>query len=303
MSVNDPDSSEMLMAVHDVANRRKMELFWIGFLQGALSSGRVSSLERDALEAEARNFSSVFGDRDAYDLAEDLTSKCTAKNGDLSVQLRDMVSWVRQRHVEIVSDLEKDRVNEFLGFCGGVICDGLVHANEAEQMLRMLDDETLGQRPEFRQLATVLREALADAVLSDDEAEDIRDWIARLVGDGYALTGLPALGQAARLPEMITAHDEISFVETRFVITGPLSYGTRSKIKHDTSQVGAEVASSVSKKVHYVVVAYEASKHWRMTHYGGKIEKALTLYESGHPIRFVEEMAFERALIAALERR
>ena len=50
-------------------------LYWIGFLDGALSSGHIETGEGDALVAEATKFAEFFNDPDASDLAEDIRAE------------------------------------------------------------------------------------------------------------------------------------------------------------------------------------------------------------------------------------
>jgi hypothetical protein len=77
MSLSDRAQPRVLAPAVDVdqfqkgANDRKRDVYWIGFLQGALSSNRIESGEEDAILAEADKFVEFFEDPDAADLAED----------------------------------------------------------------------------------------------------------------------------------------------------------------------------------------------------------------------------------------
>lgn len=64
---------ETLRRIHYQANKRKTELYWLGFLQGARASGRIEHAEIGAIKAEAENFQRFFNDPDARDLVEDIT--------------------------------------------------------------------------------------------------------------------------------------------------------------------------------------------------------------------------------------
>ena len=78
MSLSDRAQPRVLAPAVDVdqlqkgANDRKREVYWIGFLQGALSSNRIESGEEYAILAEADKFVEFFEDPDAADLAEDI---------------------------------------------------------------------------------------------------------------------------------------------------------------------------------------------------------------------------------------
>ena len=53
----------------------------------------------------------------------------------------------------------------------------------------------------------------------------------------------------------------------------------------------------VTDETDYVVVSNTASRHWKTTHYGTKIEAALKKIEAGHAMRFVAEHALASALV------
>lgn len=73
--------------VHRAANNRKRTVYWIGLLEGALSSGRIEDGEEMALFAEAKKFADFFNDPDASDLAEDISAKCFSCERDMMEQL------------------------------------------------------------------------------------------------------------------------------------------------------------------------------------------------------------------------
>src|SRR5690606_35953225 len=109
----------------------KQGMYWIGFLEGALSSGRIERAELPALEAEARTFADFFDDPDARDVAEDIAHVHAEESNDLYEQISDVIDAQRVivcREEELTA---KDRLNEFLGFCAGIVCDGRVLEREA----------------------------------------------------------------------------------------------------------------------------------------------------------------------------
>lgn len=283
--------------IHKLENDRKRELYWIGFLDGALASRAIELGEEEAILAEADKFVEFFEDLDAADLAEDLRARCFSGQNDLMQALVDVVSDKRSEVIATKPYSERDEVNEFLGFCAGVVCDGKVLESEAEAMLsRFRNSNVLPSSVVFRDLWRALEAALADGILDEEEAEELREWIARLVGDGYADTGVTNIGNVAKLDEPITDPAEIQLEDRCFVLTGPMRMGPRKFIVSEIERCGGAVASSVSRKVHYVVVSSNASKNWRTTHFGTKIEKAKDLIAEGYQLRFVTESALEKAI-------
>jgi len=279
------------------ANDRKREVYWIGFLQGALSSNRIESGEEDAILAEADKFVEFFEDPDAADLAEDIRARCFSGQNDFMTALENVIKEKRSEIQSAAPYSERDEVNEFLGFCAGIVCDGVILKAEAEAMLsRFHDSMVLSSSVVFRDLWRALEAALADKILTKEESEEVRAWIALLVGDGYVDTGIPNIGNTAELDEPIRDAAQITLKGACVVLTGPMRMGTRDFIIAEIEGCGGEVGKTTTRKTDYVVVSSTASKNWRTTHFGTKIERAKELIVEGYKLRFVTEAALEAAI-------
>lgn len=148
----------------------------------------------------------------------------------------------------------------------------------------------------FRSLKRAVFSALRDKFLSEEETEEVREWISHLVSGGFIDTGLPNIGSVAKLDRFINDPGEIEFEGSIFVLTGPMKIGPRSFIESEIQSVGGIPKSGVSKKTRYVVVSIEASRHWSKTHFGTKIDRAQELIGEGENIRFVSEVILARAI-------
>jgi hypothetical protein len=93
--------------------------------------------------------------------------------------------------------------------------------------------------------------------------------------------------------------DQICLEGSVFVLTGPMSMGPRSFIVSEIESAGGFCGSSTTKKTDYVVISSTASRHWRTTHFGTKIEKARKLIEEGQKLRFLSEITLEKAILRA----
>ncbi|WP_425331304.1 BRCT domain-containing protein [Paracoccus ravus] len=85
---------------------------------------------------------------------------------------------------------------------------------------------------------------------------------------------------------------------SHFVLTGPMKMGPRSFIKMEIERVGGIFDPRTTKRTDYLVVSSSASKHWRTTHFGTKIERGMELIQEGHRLRFVSENALVAAISA-----
>jgi NAD-dependent DNA ligase len=293
----DREADEKSNSFRKSANDRKRIVYWIGFLSGALSSSRIEEGEKVSLLAEADKFREFFGDPDAYDLAEDLRSRTFSSEQDLMSQLADIIAAKRSEISEVASYSETDEMNEFLGFCAGIICDGVILESEAWAILnRFRGSQVLMKAAPFAQLRRAVEGAMEDEVLTAEEAQDIQEWVAQLVGDGFIDTGIPNIGSVARLDDPITDPKDIRLEGSCFVLTGPMKMGPRLFIASEIERVGGVFELRTTQRTDYLVVSSNASRHWRTTHFGTKIERAKELIEEGHKLRFVSEDALAKAI-------
>lgn len=301
MSIYEPESAAVNF-IHADRNRRKRSIYWLGFLEGTLASKQIERLEIQALEAEAKCFAEIFGDCDASDLVQDIRSihLGASDSEDLYAQVNNIIAAYREELFRFSAPDATDEVNQFLGNCAGAICDSVILQREAEFLIdRFTQYPSLQQSPVLRKLEDHLNRCMHDGFLSADESESIREWVARLVGDGYKLTGLASFATAPSLPNLLNDHSLIDFDQRNFVITGPLKVAPRHEIEAMLVDRGAAMPKSVSKKVDYLVVAMTPSLNWKHTHFGTKIEYALELIEKGAKIQIVSEPAFTQAIVSA----
>jgi len=99
-------------AFNKSASTLKRVVYWIGFLDGALSSHRI---EEDAILAEAGKFAEFFNDPDASDLIEDIQAKCFSSEADFVGQLKQVIDAKRTELGSGSTSSETDEMNEFLG--------------------------------------------------------------------------------------------------------------------------------------------------------------------------------------------
>lgn len=170
----------------------------MGFLEGVLASGSIESLETASIRAEAEQFLRLFGDEDAADLIQDLDSAYTDFHNEIFGVISGIVDY-RSKAFAAECDA-KDTCNRFFGFCAGIACDGRLKVKEVEKLIgRIGRAPVLEEDPRIVSFRSVALEAVTDGHLSPEEEEDIGEWIARLVGDSCADTGIATYGIRPRL--------------------------------------------------------------------------------------------------------
>lgn len=137
-----------------------------------------------------------------------------------------------------------------------------------------------------------VNDVLADGVITSEERSHLADTLLKLVGgtldelaESQHVTGL-ALDNVA----------EIEVQERLFCFTGDFVFGPRSTCEQFVIRRGGLTSSSVTKKLHYLVVGGLGSAEWKHGSFGTKIEKAIELRQSGVPIKILHEDTWASSL-------
>ncbi|RAZ81748.1 DUF4011 domain-containing protein [Cereibacter johrii] len=282
--------------VNRSATTRKRALYWLGFLEGIAASDGIEMGEPQALLHEAREADRFFAIEGEESLANGLELALQLENNEM---MAGMVRHAEQVRCALGHDAhsEKDSMNTFLGFCAGIVCDGRITTEEARKIRnRMHADPTLAAAPIFKDLRWAVDGALADDVLDGREEEELREWLAALVTDGHADTGVANIGGVTAPTDPIVDPGSLAFTGKSYVLTGKMSIGPRSFIGEELARRGAVLDPRVTERTDFVVVSTTASRHWKTTHFGTKIEAAREKITAGHPMRFVTEHALAKAL-------
>jgi hypothetical protein len=130
-----------------------------------------------------------------------------------------------------------------------------------------------------------VKSVLADGVISDEER-------AHLVGTLNDLLGKHPGSLAKKRHVTELAYDDVDqviFEGRRFCLTGDFVFAPRSFCEAEILKRGGLPCSSISSKLHYVVVGSLGSPEWKFGSWGTKIDKAMDLRQRGVPIVIVRE--------------
>lgn len=184
---------------------------------------------------------------------------------------------------------EDRTVDELVGLCRGILADGDVSTQEAMFLQDWLRRNAhCAHRYPFSILLHRLADALRDGVVDEDEERELIEAIVKLVGgeaNGEFESQSASLSSSLPLDNPAPSIDHAS----PFVVTGTFAFGPRASVMEAISSRGGLVASSVSKKVRFLVIGEVGSRDWIHSSYGRKIEKAVELRDAGVPIAIVSE--------------
>jgi len=174
-----------------------------------------------------------------------------------------------------------------LGLVTGIVADGQLHDMEVQMLNTWLSENSdVASVWPGSAIATALRTALADGVITQAERDHLLAELQALVGTDFSETGSTTPIVAALPYDTDTA---LHIAGAGICHTGEFLYGTRTACERLTEQAGGIALGTVTKKVNYLVIGTHVSPHWVNTSYGRKIEQAMQLKDAGHSIRIIAE--------------
>ncbi|MBB05767.1 MAG: hypothetical protein CML03_09635 [Pseudooceanicola sp.] len=275
--------------IHLKNNELKLACHFTGFLEGILASGYLERGEVEPLIAECIEFVRYVSDGDADDIVQDF---------EINLLSHDLIQdTVLYRLRDIDRACQKSALNRFLGFCRGIVCDGVITSGEAETTLQMLDEAPgLRNVVGIRQIEISCRDALEDGVLTQDESLEICDAIGCVVGDCYGDTGLAQTMGVANFHEYQLGDLDSCFEGATVVLTGKFATFPRSNFEDLLQEYGAKIARHVSGKTTYLVIGGEASRDWVELNRGTKMRKAQEVRLKSEVPYFVSESQITRLM-------
>lgn len=203
--------------------------------------------------------------------------------------MKDSVASIRSTD----SRLLKRSCESLLGIASGLIADGDLNDKEIVFLSTWLADhpELANTWPGEVVYARV-RSALADGIVSAEEREHLKMTLEELVGGSFADDGSVATG-STNLP---IDQDVVVIVRERsFCFTGQFLFGTRARCERAVVENGGMVLP-VGKKLDFLVVGELASKDWKYSAHGTKIEAVMQARKSGGVAKVISEAQWIQAL-------
>ncbi len=184
-------------------------------------------------------------------------------------------------------------VESLLGLCKGLLADNVLNEEEIIFLDTWLkENEQITDAWPANIIADRVQAVLDDGVITQEEAEDLKSTLERIVGSGLQ-DGVVA-GMATRLP--IQKVDALDFEARLFCLTGKFVYGPRQKCENAITDRGGVVHPRVVAYSDYLVIGTLTSRDWAHTSHGRKIESAIKANEEGSAIKIIAEEDWTRFL-------
>ena len=289
-----PINKKALEVIHKEKNIQKATCYWLGFLKGVIASDSVVEAELESLVIHSRELLGFLHDDDA----EELLTELELSWPDIENEADGLIENILDIRIKELNLNESyNSTNYFYGFLKGIACDNTVSINELNVLVELIEEHSnLLADPRIFGIHKKTLISLKDNVIDQDESDEICEWISRLVGDSFADTGLTNSSDGGLQQEIL---NDISFEDLKgssVAITGTFKDYSRIEIKKQLETMNVMLCNSVSKKVDYLIVSDEASKHWATTNAGTKILKAHKLKSKHGKPNFIDE----RSLLSLL---
>ncbi len=268
-------------------NKEKAAYALRGLLQGVVADQKLEPRELLFLDTWLRT-QQALDDGDVVDLLDligDVLADGTV-TGDELAEIYALIEDIIEFSEQTTRD-EAAAINELLGLVTGIVADGVVDLSEFAQL-----DQWIGNNPDVSNhwpanvIAQRLRHIAEDGVVEPEELEELKTTLQQMCGYSFEETGAADGGVAEVFEDgiQIFEHDGKTIC-----FTGKFVCGTRKNVENTASKRGAQVVRNVSGRTDALVVGTLASRDWRFTSHGRKIEKALQLRNDGREIIILSE--------------
>lgn len=152
-----------------------------------------------------------------------------------------------------------------------VILDGFVSESEASALLSWMEshDYLKGYYP-FDKLFETISTILIDLKIDNDEQKVLLEILDAFINPS-------------------TNNNKINLEGKYICLSGDFAFGSKKEVEKYLIEKGANIASSVTKKVNILILGEAGSAAWKYGNYGSKYEKAKQLNEKGSEIVIYKE--------------
>ena len=269
-------------------NVEKAFLTLRGILQGVVADQKLNETEVLFLDTWLKNekHAKMEGDiLDVCDLLTDILEDGIVTPEELN-DLKNLVSDVLEYGHNDTSTYET-QLNQMLGYLQGISADNELTDKEITSFQKWLNshEELISSWPGDI-VSKRIFEILEDGIITENEKSDLLETIKQITGQRFLETGI-AHGMAT---EFCTQYlTEFPIEDSMICFTGKFVSGTRAEIEKTAKNKGAFTSKNITKKIDLLVIGTVASRDWKFSSLGRKIEAAIKLQNDGLPVQIITE--------------
>ena len=284
----DNNAQPVNMAFNYKRNKEKALLSLKGILEGIATDGKLSETEILYLDVWLKSDKVYKNDGDFLDI-RDLISDILEDGYVSNEEHEDLICLVNDviKYGHNGSDTIDCLTNKLLGFLQGISSDGELSDPEIWGLKELLESNpSITENWPGDVIYTRLSQILEDNIIDEDERSDLLEMVKSISGQQFTDTGI-AYGMATDF----FSEDIIleSIVGKKVCFTGKFLSGARSFLEKQANELGANVGKSVTKDLDYLIIGSLASRDWKFSSHGRKIESALKNKNNGLSTRILGE--------------
>lgn len=220
-------------------------------------------------------------------------------DGVLSEEEKEDILWLCNKLTstsyfnEATGDMQK-----LHAILAAVAADSIISVEELKGISKWLDShQHLKDCWPYDEIESLILGVLKDKTIDSEEHKMLLEFFSEFVAimDNKTIVN-PIVEAEKNIGGLCSVCPEINFPEAVFCVTGESFRYKRADFEEVVKSLGGQVASSVTKKVNYLIVGGEGNQNWAYSCYGRKVEQAVKLRKGGHKIIIVHENDFHDAV-------
>lgn len=259
-------------------------------LDGEVTPEEVNELSKWAIE---HNF---LINKNPFNEFMSLIIEATNNNIPTKEAIQDLY-WLSQKYEAdtyyfngLTSDLQL-----LQGICHGILADGILNDTEIRNLNTWLkSNRHLKSYYPYDEIRLLLSRIMEDKKIDDEERLLLKALLSQFVNitDKEIAKTLDAETKDVLLSGLCAIDPEIVFEGKEFCVTGILKRCPRQDLHRDIEALGGIAKNKITSKTDYLVVGDNGNEAWAFACYGRKVEEAITMRKSGHPITIIHEFDF-----------
>lgn len=176
-----------------------------------------------------------------------------------------------------INEINDRNIDELIGISRGLLADNKVNKEEVEYLLNWIENHFNSDNLQKYPINTIydrLVSVLADNILDEHEAQDIKELLQKFTGEKPILEEIASM--SSLLP-LCNPSPTIFFKDKVFCLTGAFTIGTRKTVENIIKELGGEIKKAPTLKTNYLIIGILGSEDWIHSSYGRKIELAVEI--------------------------
>lgn len=192
-------------------------------------------------------------------------------------------------------------IQQLHGILAGIAADGCIQKSELVGLRDWMEEnDHLKSCWPYDEIEAVICHVLKDGVIDQQEHATLLHFFSEFVkSEDHRAIDIPENLERISIQGICSVCPDIAFSERVFCFTGSSARMTRKKIAEIVIAAGGQFSQSLTKSVEFLVIGAEGNPCWTFSCYGRKVEQAVELRRSGHPVVLVHENDFWDAALDA----